>query len=186
MCFPQRNNLKNSLLGHQIAASDVGLLLFAGALAQELRGAWVPRGQIHWARVLDRDELFAPRQGTARKRVPFVVTYHPGLPNIVGILKELHSLLRLSNRCKQAIQDLPMMAFRHPKSLKEYLVRAKCRPLDQEIQGTRGTHKCASRRCDVCNYLIVGDRFSSHTTGTSYAINRGLDCNSRTVIYLLN
>ena len=100
--------------------------------------------------------------------MPFVVTYHPGLPNIEGILKELHTLLSLSNRCKQAIHDLPMMKFRRPKSLKDYLVRAKLRPLDHYVLGTRGTSKCASSRCDVCNYLIVGGRFSSLTTGTSY------------------
>ena len=94
--------------------------------------------------MLDRNELFAPRQGTTRQRLPFVVTHHPGLPNIGGILKELCSLLTLtslSNSCKQAIQDLHMMAFRRPKSLKEYLVRAKLRLLDQEIEGTRRTHK---------------------------------------------
>ena len=126
--------------------------------------------------MLDRNELFAPRQGTTQKRVHFAVTYHSGLPSIGGILKELHPLSSLSNRCKQDIHDLPMMAFRHPKSLKKYLVRAKLRPLDQD-EGTRGTYKCASRRCDVCNYLIVGNRFSSHTTGISYTINHGLDCN---------
>ena len=136
--------------------------------------------------MLDRNELFVPEQGTTRKRVPFVVTYHPGLPNIGGILKELHPLLSLSNRCKQAIHDLPMMVIRRPKSLKDYLVHAKLRPLDQDFLGTRGTHKCGSRRCDVCNYLIVGDRFSSLTTGTSYTINRGFDCNSRNVVYLIN
>ena len=42
-----------------------------------------------------------------------------------------------------------MMAFRRPKSLRDYLVRAKLRPLDREIEGTQGTHKCASGRCDV-------------------------------------
>ena len=144
------------------------------------------RGQIHRARMLDRNELFAPRQGTTRKRVPFVVTYHPGIANIGGILKELHPLLSLSNRCKQAIQDLPMTAFRRPKSLKEYLVRAKLRPLDQETEDTRIIHKCASRRCDVCNYLIVGERFSRYTTSTRYTINRGLDCNSRNVVHLIS
>ena len=101
--------------------------------------------------MLDRNELFAPKQGTTRKQVPFVVTYHPGLLNIGGILKELHPLLSFSNRCKQAIHDLLMMAFRRPKSLKDYLVRAKLRPLDQDFLGTRGTHKCTSKRCDVCN-----------------------------------
>ena len=37
-----------------------------------------------------------------------------------------------------------MMAFRHPKSLQDYLVRAKLRPLDQNPSGNRGTHKCTS------------------------------------------
>ena len=37
---------------------------------------------------------------------------------------------------------------------------------------TRGTHKCAINGYDVYNYLIVGDRFSSHATGTSCNINR--------------
>ena len=40
-------------------------------------------------------------------------------------------------------------------------------------------------RCDVCNYLFVGDRFYSLTTGTSYTLNRGLDCNCRNVVYLI-
>ena len=38
----------------------------------------------------------------------------------------------------------------------------------------------------VSYYLIVGDRFSSHSTGTSYAINRSLDCNSRNIVYLIS
>ena len=83
-----------------------------------------------------------------------MVTYHPGLPNIEGILRE-----------STAIKDVPMMAFRRPKSLQDYLVRAKLRPLVQNPGGNRGTHKCTSDRCDVCNYLAVGDSFSSHCYG---------------------
>ena len=65
------------------------------------------------------------------------------------------------------------------------VVRAKLRPLDRETEGTRRTHKCASSRCDVCNYLIVGDRFFSDATGTSCTINRSMDCNSRNIVYLI-
>ena len=78
------------------------------------------------------------------------------------------------------------MAFHRPKSLQDYLVRAKLRPLDQNPGGNRGTHKCTSNRCDVCNYLAVGDSFSSHVTGTSYTVNHRLDCNSRNVVYLIS
>lgn len=48
------------------------------------------------------------------------------------------------------------------------------------------TRKCTSNRCDVCNYLAVGDSFSSHVTGTSYTVNHRLDCNSRNVVYLIS
>ena len=79
-----------------------------------------------------------------------------------------------------------MVTFRRPENLRDYLVRAKLRPLDQNTNGNRGTHKCTSNRCDVCNYLIVGDIFSSHVTGTNYNINHRLDCNSRNVVYLIS
>ena len=142
--------------------------------------------QINRARLLDREELLTPRPKATKNRIPFVVTYHPGLPNIGGILRELHPFLKYSERCRQAIKDVPMMAFRRPKSLQDYLVRAKLRPLVQNPGGNRGTHKCTSNRCDVCNYLAVGDSFSSHVTGTSYTVNHRLDCNSRNVVYLIN
>ena len=32
------------------------------------------------------------------------------------------------------------------------------------------------------NYLVVGRRFSSHATGTSYTINHSLDCNSGNIV----
>ena len=78
------------------------------------------------------------------------------------------------------------MTFRRPKSFQDYLVRAKLRPLDHIPSGNRGTHKCRSNRCDVCNYLVVGDSFSSHVTGTSYTVNHRLDCSSRNVVYLFS
>ena len=78
------------------------------------------------------------------------------------------------------------MAFRRPKSLQDYLVRVKLRPLNQNPSGNQGTHKCTSNRCDVCNYLAVGDSVSSHVTGTGYTVNYWLDCNSRNVVYLIS
>lgn len=82
----------------------------------------------------------------------------------------------------------PFTPFCRPKSisLRDYLVRAKLRPLDRNTNGTRGTHKSTSNRCDVCNYIIAGDSFSSHVTSTSYIINHRLDCNFRDVVYLIS
>ena len=83
------------------------------------------RDQINRARALDREELLVPRPMVTNNKIPFVVTYHPGLPNIGRILRKLHPFLHYSERCKQGIRDVPKMAFRRPKCLQDYLVRAK-------------------------------------------------------------
>lgn len=51
-------------------------------------------------------------------RMPFVVSNHPGLPNNNGILRELQPVLHSSNRCKEAVKELSMVAFRRPKNSK--------------------------------------------------------------------
>ena len=79
-----------------------------------------------------------------------------------------------------------MMAFRRPKNLQNHLVRAKLRPVGQNSVGSRGTVKFNNKRCDVCNYVIPGDSFSSHVISRSYTINSRLDCNSRNVVYLIS
>ena len=95
-------------------------------------------------------------------KTPFVVTYHPGLPNIRKIIRELHPILESSERCKNAINSVPFVAFRKPKSLGDYLVRAKV-----DSRGHRdsilGTVKCSSRRCEVCKYMEEKSHFMNRT-----------------------
>ena len=89
------------------------------------------------------------------------------------------------NRCNQAVPQVPMMAFRRPKNLQDYLVRAKLRPVSNSNRGTKGTMHCKSNRCDVCNYVTPNRSFTSYTTKRSYNINHQLDCNSNNVVYLI-
>ena len=164
--------------------------------AAELIGYLVARGyderfvrrQIRRAKRINRNEALTPAQERKKNnRTPFVVTYHPGLPNIGGILRDLHPLLHMSDRCKKAIKECPMVAFRRPKSLKDYLVNARIRP--DNNNSVPGNYRCSSTRCEICrnkNYLNIGNTFVSNTTGKSYNINYNLDCNSSSVIYLLS
>lgn len=144
--------------------------------------------QINRAKRITREEALTPRE-TSRKneRIPFVVTYHPGLPNIGKILRDLHPVLHASERCKKAIKEQPMVAFRRPKSLKDYLVHAKVK---QEITiRDSGNKQCASKNCRICRkdkLLKMGDTFESTNTGKSYTINYSLNCNSSNVVYLLS
>ena len=43
------------------------------------------------------------------------MTYHTSLPDIGGILKELHRILQMSDKYKQAVPTVPMMVFRRPE-----------------------------------------------------------------------
>ena len=76
-----------------------------------------------------------------------------------------------------------MVAFRKPKSLSDYLVRARFAsgPKDE----VKGTWKCNSNRCQICNFLCLGRVFQSNKTGKEFTIIYTLNCNSKNVVYLI-
>ena len=136
------------------------------------------------ARGTSRTAALRDRNRERNDRLPFVVTYHLGLPSIGQILRDLHSILQSSDRCSGAIANVPMVAFRRPKSLAEYLVRSKMKEGEKE-DVKRGTNKCASKRCEVCNYLDERNYFKGTGTDKKYFINYSINCNSSNVIYLI-
>lgn len=98
--------------------------------AGELCNYLVKRGykKDHVEREIDRGRRI-PRADTLRDKQPannrpiaFVVTFHQALPNIGEILHRLHPVLNSSRRCQSAITQVPIVAFRRPKSLKDILV----------------------------------------------------------------
>ena len=95
-------------------------------------------------------------------------TKHPGSvcgdlpswsPHIGGLLQKLHPVFHSSMRCKEAIPQVPMVAYRKPKSLAQYLVRARfTNTLKERIDGTL---KCTSKNCQICKFLCLGNTFCS-------------------------
>ena len=121
-------------------------------------------------------------QAVKNNRIPFVVTFHPGLPNIGEILHRLHPVLRSSRRCQSAIEQVPMVAFRRPRSLKDILVHSETKtPVND-----KGCCRCGDRRCRVCDFLVECTDFRSSVTGDKFVINFNVDCNSDHVVYLLS
>lgn len=92
--------------------------------AQDLCSFLIERGykknfvqeQVDMARKTSRNETLRDKQKKENNRIPFTVTFHPGLPNIGGLLRDLHPVLHSSKRRKSAIKEVPMVAFRKPKS----------------------------------------------------------------------
>ena len=69
-------------------------------------------------------------------------------------------MLQLSEKCGKAIREIPVLAFRKPKSLKDYLVRAKVKKKMIKAEGSRS---CGSSICQICrddNFLKFGNKFT--------------------------
>ena len=63
------------------------------------------------ARQTPRDEALRYRPKKENSRIPFTVTYHPGLPDIEGMLRKLHPVLHSPQRFRDAIKEVPIVAF---------------------------------------------------------------------------
>ena len=135
--------------------------------------------EIDRARRVSREDTLKDKQPVTNQRIPFVSTFHPALPNIAKILHRLQPVLQSSRRCQGAIGQVPMVAFRRPKSLKDILVHSD---LKRQILD-KG---CGDRRCRVCDFLVEGTGFKSRVTGRNFVINFKLNCNSDLVVYLLS
>lgn len=117
--------------------------------------------QIGRVRHLTRVKAFRSKGRLRNGRTSFVVTYHPGLPNINKLLRDLHLVLESSERCKKAMGQVPVVAFRKLKSLAVYLVRAK-RSRGRKEDTELGNCLCGSRKCEVFLYLDERDHFLSY------------------------
>ena len=99
--------------------------------------------------------------------VPFVITYHPKLREIVSIMKKYQNTLYQDEIVTRVFTPFPMVSYRNAIKLSSYLVHAKLYPLEWK----RGSYKCGSSRCQVCNNIEETETFSSTVTGETYEIN---------------
>ena len=76
--------------------------------------------EIDGTRRIPKADTLRDTQPANNNRIPFVGTFHPALPNIGKILDRLHPVLKSSKRCQSAIKQVPMVAFRRPKSVKDF------------------------------------------------------------------
>ena len=115
-----------------------------------------------------------------------VLTYHPSLNKLYGILKENSKLLLVDEKHKEVFQSKIFLSFRQAKSLKDELVRAKLPSFD-EPPLAKGTYRCNGRKsCQICNVITEGDSFESSDENRSFKNFSGRhNCNAENVVYLL-
>jgi hypothetical protein len=102
------------------------------------------------ARKMNRNDLLEYKEKKINKRVPLVLTYHPSLAKIAGIVRHHWKEMKKSETLAKLFPEPPVVAFRRPKSIKDTLVRAAVsRP-----SSTVGQCKpCGDKRCKCCLQL---------------------------------
>ena len=117
------------------------------------------REQVVRVSSLDRERLFNQEGICSDKRknqVPLVVTFHPALNELRGIVKKLHTMLEASEEHVMAFKEQPLVVFRRAANLKDNLVRAKLPDRRNTTEGVRGFFKCRKARCLVFELYVRG------------------------------
>ena len=153
--------------------------------------------QINKALVIPRSEALKPTSNKDKKlkRVPLAVTYHPSLPGISGILRRHLPLLHSSPKCRKAIPNQPIVAYRRSPNIKDIVVRSTLPSLTPPLQGS---YPCGETDCKCCHHGLHGDvgivylshtveatTFTSSSTGETFPIRKYMTCKSANVIYLI-
>ena len=122
-----------------------------------------------------------------RQGIPFVVTYNPSSPNLNKMIAKHFPILQSSNRCQQVFSEKPFIAYRRPRNLRDFLVKAKIKHTQLYTQSSTPTvKKCNSKKCKTCPF--IQDGLSSCTfknTGQTHQIKQTITCASKNLIYMI-
>ena len=96
-------------------------------------------------------------------------------------------MLTNSKEHRKVFPELPFIAFRRCKNLKDILVRAR---LNREGNGgtdKKGHSRCGKSRCgksrrQMCNVMSNSEHFHSNIGSREYRINYSFNCDSSNVV----
>ncbi len=115
--------------------------------------------------------------------IPFVIEYNPSLPNIGISINKYWDLLKLSSKTsvKSLHKSKPMLAYKRPKNLKDYLISSK---LEKTYKNGSST-KCNRPRCSHCSFINENTSFNSMYTKETFNMRCDTNCATSNVIYLI-
>ena len=112
----------------------------------------------------------------------FTVQYHPGLPDIKGILKKFLPILYTSERMSMVSSRHPVVSFSQPKIFSQQLCRAKLQePQKEAIQ----SKPYQGNRCQLCTAFVSANCVTSTSNSrTFHCRNQGTNCNTMWAVYV--
>ena len=103
----------------------------------------------------------------------FVTTCNPRLPHLNSIIQKYFPILTATNFGNEAFKDAPLIAYRRPKILRDFLVKAKL--------------KWPSESNKTLQFIAHGSSsYTFHNTGEQRKIPQNLSCSSDYLKYLIN
>ena len=128
------------------------------------------------------------RQCHTTHPVYFNVQFHPGLPDIKGILQRYMPLLHQYVTMKTVVPDLPLISFSQPHNLCRSLCRAKLRQAASvNEEPPIPSQSCGKSRCKLCLSLICSNYISSTANNKTFkCYNENTSCDSKWIIYVIS
>ena len=128
------------------------------------------------------------RQCHTTRPVYFNVQFHPGLPDIKGILQRYVPLLHQSVTMKTVAHDLQLISFGQPHNLCCSLCRAKLRQTASvNDEPPRPSQSCGKSSCKLCISLICSNYISSTANNKTFKChNENTSCKSKWIIYVIS
>ena len=80
----------------------------------------------------------------------FNINYHPNFSDLKDTMSFLYLLLTPDQEHQKVFHNVPIIAYRRAKSLKDILVRVKIPPV-QKSEGFCGP--CKKLRCEICEHI---------------------------------
>ena len=153
--------------------------------------------QISKALEIPRSDALEPRATRSNNtdRIPLVITYHPPLSKLSKILNKHLRIFHSSDKCKKAILNISMFAYRRSSNVKDMVVRSTLPPDRPHPRGSFACGTCRSchhkhdrlypKQGNQVSHTEQGATFTSSSTSETYIIRKHLTCQTENVVYLL-
>ena len=135
----------------------------------------------------DRSSLLRPKSKDDNESIPniLITTYNPGFKGLRTVVEKNWDLPGKSCTTRAIYREKLIGAFRKPKSLKDYLMKARLRPLTTEPKST-GQNRCLRpNTCRYCPKLNTDGRILCSASGRTYMSRYNVCCCSSNIIYCI-
>ena len=122
------------------------------------------------------------------KAIVLAIPFDRRLPDVAKILHQHYNLLVQRNPgVKEWMRRAPMVAHLRPANLRDFLVRAKLKPVDRRRGAGRGVQpgfkKCGKARCLCCVYSTSSSTHTSTLTNQTWPIKQRITCDDANLVY---